>query len=37
MGAIQLEWDGKSAEVPRLPLQTVETVNSLRASSRLPR
>jgi adenine-specific DNA-methyltransferase len=33
MGAIRLEWDGKSAEVPRLrlPLQTVETVNSPRA------
>jgi hypothetical protein len=33
MGAIRLEWVGKSAEVPqlRLPLQTVETVNSPRA------
>ena len=33
MGAIRLEWDGKNAEVPRLrlPLQTVETVNSPRA------
>ncbi len=33
MGAIRLEWDGKTAEVPRLwlPLQTVETVNSPRA------
>lgn len=31
MGAIRLKWDGKTAEVPRLPLQTVETVNSPRA------
>lgn len=33
VGAIRLEWDGKTAEVPRLrlPLQTVETVNSPRA------
>jgi hypothetical protein len=30
---VRLEWDGKSAEVPRLrlPLQVVETVNSPRA------
>jgi DNA modification methylase len=33
MGGVRLEWDGKSAEVPRLrlPLQVVETVNSPRA------
>ncbi|WP_322770439.1 site-specific DNA-methyltransferase, partial [Frankia sp. Cr1] len=33
MGRVRLEWDGKSAEVPRLrlPLQVVETVNSPRA------
>ncbi len=31
---VRLEWDGKSAEVPRLrlPLQVVETVNSPRAN-----
>jgi DNA modification methylase len=33
MGGVRLEWDGKSAHVPRLrlPLQVVETVNSPRA------
>jgi adenine-specific DNA-methyltransferase len=33
MSGVRLEWDGKSAEVPRLrlPLQVVETVNSPRA------
>ncbi|SBW19020.1 site-specific DNA-methyltransferase [Protofrankia symbiont of Coriaria ruscifolia] len=33
MTRVRLEWDGKSAEVPRLrlPLQVVETVNSPRA------
>jgi len=33
MAGVRLEWDGKSAEVPRLrlPLQVVETVNSPRA------
>ncbi len=33
MSRVRLEWDGKSAEVPRLrlPLQVVETVNSPRA------
>ncbi len=33
MGGVRLEWDGKTAEVPRLrlPLQVVETVNSPRA------
>jgi len=34
MSGVRLEWDGKSAEVPRLrlPLQVVETVNSPRAN-----
>jgi adenine-specific DNA-methyltransferase len=33
MSGVRLDWDGKSAEVPRLrlPLQVVETVNSPRA------
>ena len=33
MAGVRLEWDGKSAEVPRLhlPLQVVETVNAPRA------
>ncbi|HEU4349879.1 MAG TPA: site-specific DNA-methyltransferase [Actinoplanes sp.] len=33
MSGVRLEWDGKSAEVPRLrlPLQVVETVNASRA------
>ena len=33
MSGVRLEWDGKSAQVPRmrLPLQVVETVNSPRA------
>lgn len=33
MSGVRLEWDGKTAEVPRLrlPLQVVETVNSPRA------
>ncbi|MGH3790658.1 MAG: DNA methyltransferase, partial [Pseudonocardiaceae bacterium] len=33
MPGVRLEWDGKSAEVPRLrlPLQAVETVNASRA------
>ena len=33
MSGVRLEWDGKSAEVPRLhlPLQVVETVNAPRA------
>lgn len=33
MPGVRLEWDGKSAEVPRLrlPLQVVETVNAARA------
>ena len=33
MAGVRLEWDGKTAQVPRLhlPLQVVETVNSPRA------
>ena len=33
MPGVRLDWDGKTAEVPRLrlPLQVVETVNASRA------